>query len=274
MPQTSYVRPIARNGQLARLGPKDIDSYVNPLLAQITSILWAGTTNDATYSMRIQADGVDITIDFVPGGATTPDAVAVGLTAAALVDPVLTDMLNVGTVADAVADTTDTTFIHPGIVYTVTAIIGVGGNGTGTVTNDTDAGGTAINLGVAVAVVAGDDTAAAAVVAGTTDLQVAGITVLNTEAEVNTGVQTDVDNFLPGDEMSVARSGVFWLLVEDAVTKGGAVFFRNDNATGQDEAIGRLRSDVDGGDATALTGAKFGTSTTGAGLAEVKLNRP
>lgn len=272
MPQFDYTRPAAQNGQIAEAGPRIIDSKVNPLLAQITDILWNGNTNDATYSMRILGPGVDVTIDFVPGGATNSDAIAVGLTAAAIVDPVLTDMLNVGVVADAVADTNDVTFLHAGTVYTVTGIIGAGGNGTVVVSNSQDAGGSTIGLGVAVAI-DGDD-AAAAVVAGTTDAQVAGITIRNTASEVNDGVDTSVDEFKPADEMSVARQGTYWVLVEDAVANGGAVFFRNDAPVGQDEALGRLRSDNDGGDATLLTGAKFGSTTTGPGLAKVKLNRP
>lgn len=272
MPQYSYERPLAQNGQIAEAGPRVIDSYVNPLLAQITDILWAGTTADGDYAARIQGPDVDVTLLFQPGGATTPDAVAVGITAAALVEPELTDLLNIADVADAVADTNDITFLHAGTVYTVTTSITNGGNGTGTVSNSQDAGGVDVPLGVVMRS-SGDD-AAVPVIAATTDLQIAGVTVRNTEAEVNDGIDTNVDRFRPGDEMSLARQGTYWLLVEDAVAKDGAVYFRNDNATGQDEAVGRLRSDTDGGDATLLTGAKFASTTTGPGLAKVKLNRP
>ncbi len=68
---------------------------------------------------------------------------------------------------------------------------------------------------------------------------------------------------------SILREGRIWVVVEDAVDAQAPAFVVH---TGGDEGV--FRSDVDGGNASALPGAKFVTSTTGAGLAVVELNRP
>jgi hypothetical protein len=81
---------------------------------------------------------------------------------------------------------------------------------------------------------------------------------------VNEGDPTVDDGYQGGATMAVMRGGELFANVEDAVSAGGAVFARIVvNAPGQ--VLGGLRSDADGG---------FRTSTTAAGLARIKINRP
>lgn len=65
------------------------------------------------------------------------------------------------------------------------------------------------------------------------------------------------------------KKGRVYVAVEDAVTAGLPVFVRF-----QAGNVGGFRSDVDGVNAVALPGAKFVTSTTGAGIAIIELNLP
>ncbi len=78
-----------------------------------------------------------------------------------------------------------------------------------------------------------------------------------------------------GDKQAVPalRRGQVWMLAEDAVAPGGDVFVRF-VATGGEE-LGRVRSDADGGDAVALPGAAFDTTTSGTDeLVIVSYNSP
>ncbi len=67
----------------------------------------------------------------------------------------------------------------------------------------------------------------------------------------------------------ILSKGQIYVEVEDAVSEGDEVFIR---FQGGNE--GGARSDVGGGDAVALPGAVYRSSTTGAGLAVVELNLP
>ena len=221
-PQFSYDHPVAVNGQIAESGPRRIRSYLNALVAQLSTILWAGTTADGSYAVRIVGEEVDVTIAFLPGGVTTPDAVAVGITAAALASE---DLINVVVVTDAVADTNELTFIHPDRVYTVTTIISAGGNGTGTVTETTAAGGTRIPLGV-VAVQDLADGEARLPTVGDVSADAVGILVRNTDSEFNEGNPVLDDGFRPGSMLSAMQQGAAWVIAEVVMAVIANVFFR------------------------------------------------
>ena len=60
----------------------------------------------------------------------------------------------------------------------------------------------------------------------------------------------------------------------DAVVAHADVFVRITAPTLANEALGRVRSDVDGGDAIAFTGARFKTSGAAGELVRVAVNRP
>jgi hypothetical protein len=75
------------------------------------------------------------------------------------------------------------------------------------------------------------------------------------------------------DAVNVLRAGACWVYCEDAVSAGDAVFMRFQNA-GAGEEVGSFRSDVDGGDAVAVTGAIFGKTITAAGLNWIEFRLP
>ncbi len=61
--------------------------------------------------------------------------------------------------------------------------------------------------------------------------------------------------------MRILRVGWIWVLAEDAVTFGGAVFAR---FTADTHPVGRLRSDADTDEAVEIPGATWRSTTTGA----------
>lgn len=72
-------------------------------------------------------------------------------------------------------------------------------------------------------------------------------------------------------QVPVAYRGEYVVDVEDAVAEGATPFVRI-IASGVNSQTGKLRSDADGSNAIALTGAKFMSSTSGAGKARVAIN--
>ena len=71
--------------------------------------------------------------------------------------------------------------------------------------------------------------------------------------------------------MSVVYNGRMLVEVEEAVSAGDDVYFRHTAGAGG-STLGIFRNDADTASADQVTGAKFLTSTTGAGLAVVSLN--
>ena len=76
-----------------------------------------------------------------------------------------------------------------------------------------------------------------------------------------------------GDIVEAIAAGAVWVIVEDAVNAGAACYVRH-TANGDLTQLGAFRSDADSSNAAALTGARFLTSTDGAGLALVAINVP
>jgi len=75
------------------------------------------------------------------------------------------------------------------------------------------------------------------------------------------------------DAVNVLRKGKVWVNVEEAVTPASTVHFRFlDN--GASKLRGMFRTDTDSGKATAITNAKFRSTTTGAGMAILEINQP
>ena len=110
--------------------------------------------------------------------------------------------------------------------------------------------------------------------AGTVDADFLGMTVrASVDVLVNTGDPNQISQFAPGATLSVMEEGESVVEVEDAVAFNGAVFVRTQNP-GPGQHLGGFRSDADGGDAIAMTGARYRSATTGNGLAKVTINRP
>lgn len=78
--------------------------------------------------------------------------------------------------------------------------------------------------------------------------------------------------YAAGDLVTILHKGVIWVLVEDAVTEGGAVYVRH-TANGGATTIGGFRGTTDTG-ASLLAGATFRSSASAAGLAILEINVP
>lgn len=77
-----------------------------------------------------------------------------------------------------------------------------------------------------------------------------------------------------GHDAQIVTRGVMWVIAEDAVTEGAAVYYRHNAPGALPEALGRFRSDVDAGDATLIPGARWASSATAGNPAKLELNIP
>lgn len=84
------------------------------------------------------------------------------------------------------------------------------------------------------------------------------------------GAATDV---LATEPVNVLEQGEVYVLVEDAVSAGGAAYFRH-TANGGNTELGRFRSDADSSNADLLPNAHFKTSADAGGIAVLKINLP
>lgn len=267
MPQFDYNHPALFLGQVASEDPMSISSYVNELFAQENRIAVGAAPGAGDYTIEISGDEGTFSFSYTSPGAETQAQIVAGLLAALQGEP---DLANIVAGTDA-SPNLDLAFLHEGLVYTVTATSNPGG--AMTITETQAAGGTAIGLGLGVVPGSAEDLVVAPTGA-TADADVLGVTCkASVDVLVNDGLQTSDDQFAPAAQVSVLEAGEVVVNVEDAVAFNGAVFMRTANATAA-APLGGFRSDADGGDAIAITGARFRSSTTGAGLAVLKLNRP
>lgn len=275
MPQFAYgEQPQFLNGQIGDRSPAAIDSLINEIVAQQTNIAGAvgAAVNGEIYNITaVGADGSSASITVVADSSETADEMITELVVAWNSDPVAA---GIALAVDNTGDL-DLDFVAVGVAFVVTVL---DDTVTLTVTTPTAAGGADVGLAVAVAFGATDESAAALVV-GSVDVDIVGMTVRNLAIQVQeTPSGAIVDNqFTPGEMMSVMRQGTLIALAEDAVTKGAPVFVRKDNVSGNlvaGDPIGMPRSDVDTTSAIAMTGARFGSTTTGRGLVKIEINRP
>jgi hypothetical protein len=86
--------------------------------------------------------------------------------------------------------------------------------------------------------------------------------------------ELDGDGLYPVNSIvPVIRKGLLLVKVEDAVTPASAVHVRH-TPTADNPQRGAFRSDVDGGNAVALTSAQFKTSAGAGGLAQLSITLP
>lgn len=80
--------------------------------------------------------------------------------------------------------------------------------------------------------------------------------------------------FAAGDLVEYVEGGDIDVIVEEAVTPTSAVFARHTaNGAGKLQ-LGAFRTDADSGNATLVSGARFISSTSAAGVATLRINRP
>jgi len=266
MPQFNYDRPLLQLGQFGTASPWTVDSYINELLAQQSTLTAGGVATAGTYTLEIVAPEGTFSVDVVAVGGESTAVLLGAIEAAILADP---DFLNilVPSLADPVL-TLD--FIHPGIAYALTMISNPGANIT--IATAQAPGGTFLPIGVGLVPGSGDGFATLPG-AATVDADFLGVFVCGVvDVQVATGVAPDPNGVAAGNCLSAMSMGDTVVSVEDAVAFNGQVFMRTQNP-GLNQAVGNFRSDADGGDAIALTGIRFRSVTTGPGLARVSINR-
>jgi len=266
MPQYGYGRqPRLQLGQVHSMDPCAVDSYLNPLIPQISTVTFAGA-GSGDYTIQIQGEEgtFDVTINAAP-------ATAALFVAAFDADG---DLDNIVSAADVGGGDLELTFLNPGRGYRVSLTENPSADMTLATTQTP--GGPSLPLGAAVAFGADGETEVASVGPATLAANIVGVTVRNEAIEFNRGnlggFQGD-DEFVAGETVSVGRLGEFVVRVEDAVAAGAACFVRIATPPAG-SVFGAFRSDADGGAAIVLPSARYRTSTDGAGLAVISIGLP
>jgi len=268
MPQVSYDQPQWRNGQVATLHTCDIDSYGNELFAQVNTITVGGTT-DGDYTIQFASSSSEVVyqVTFAASGNTAAE-IASGLVDAINDDP---DVLGILSVAYTPAtDNFTVTFASLGSVWTISYPSNPGGNLSDV--QDQAPGGVDIPVGLGL-VQGSTDVLAALPTGASTDDDFVGICVLGVDGEINFAFENTQTGYAPGTTMAALVQGDCIVETEDAVAKNGDVFMRI-TATVANPQLGKFRSDDDGGNAIQITGLKYRDTTSAAGLAIVRANRP
>jgi hypothetical protein len=143
MAQTNFNPQALLLGQIADNSPKAVDSYVNPLLAQISAIT-VGGNDDGTYAVRLEGGGEIIDGSFAASSDAVADIID-GLIASLALQP---GFPSAATAVEADPDL-ELTFTNPGISYVISFPSNPSGNMS--VANSQEAGGTNIGLGLCVA---------------------------------------------------------------------------------------------------------------------------
>lgn len=266
MQLTYGQQPSLAKGMIADGSDRTIDSYVNELLAQVTTVALAGVTDDAgDYTITITGpDGEVFEHTHTSPGSETSATIATELGDLFEADE---EFMAAFSIADNTTGTLTFTARHSGREYVVEAAVEAG---TATITNTQNAGGASIGLGLAVQGGSADNLCAV-LDAATVDADLLGIAVKSLDGSIN-GMDGEATAFGPGKTVSVMKKGRAVVPVEGAVTKGGDVYVRTKAGTATNP-LGGFRADDDTGNAIQMTGAKFHTSTTGRGLAVVSINR-
>lgn len=264
MPQTSYDFIEAILGQLAVYDPASIDSLVNTLPAQQTSVVTGGTETAGVYSITVVGEE----------GTFVASLTRVAETNAQITDALAADWLansggaNIATMTSDGVDTNTLQFLHSGAGYTVT--VSAPAPGTLTAALLTDPTGSNIPLGVMV--ISDDGEFGRLPTTGDVAGDAWGVTIRNAELvqELSLSQPTDLE-FLPAAAMGVMREGECWVAPEVAVAVNDPVFFRV-VATGSEQA-GAFSNVADGGDNVQVAG-RWKTAAAAGELALLLLNMP
>lgn len=121
-----------------------------------------------------------------------------------------------------------------------------------------------------VMLVAGTDPAVEAKLPSTTGQKLAGI-VCHQQARQDFSLAGSL-MLANGEDASLVRRGRVWVVVEEAVAPGEAVFFRHTTGTGTE--LGAFRNDADTATCDQVTQANWLVGSSGAGVALLEINIP
>jgi 2-keto-4-pentenoate hydratase len=88
------------------------------------------------------------------------------------------------------------------------------------------------------------------------------------------GDDATTNDFAAARAVSVMNSGVVWVVCEDAIAAGAAVFCRHTANGGGKLQLGAVRSDADGATAASLPNCRAVSTSTGAGVVKLRVNLP
>ena len=273
MPQYSYSYP--KTGLLGQIydyygvGLSPIDSLTVAVPTQSDQVAVGGTT-DGTYTVQIIGEEGTFQFSFDASG-NTADEISDGLALGAANEVALRNIVDTSATSGTPLALD---FLQPGYAYEVSFPSNPGGHLS--LSPQSSAIGLPIGLGKGVAATASG--LARPFTGADTAQNFRGIVTRNAElvqflpaaGQPLAGASETL--YLPGDQLSVARSCAVWVDAEAAVSVDDPVFCRA-IATGT-ELNGALRNDADGGDAFQVAG-RWLTATTGPGQrALVLINTP
>lgn len=265
MPQFSYEFAEAILGQLAIYDPASIDSLINELPKQQSTVTTGGVATDGTYTITVVGEEGTFTASFLRAAAETNAAITDALAANWAAQPA---NLNIATMTSDLVSINTLAFLHAGSQYTVTVVAPTPGTLVAALVVDP----VGVNIPLGIAVVSDDGEFARLPAPGDTAQDFWGITVRNADLIQELSLPSAAElEFLPADSLSVMRSGEAWVAPEVAVAVNDPVFYRV-TATGA-EQFGALSNVADGGDNIQLAG-RWKTAAAAGVLARVLINMP
>ena len=263
-----YSMREALEGARADSGAVDAMSYLNPSLAQISTLTVGGTASDGDYVTTLTPSDGGAAFSITVTRSTTPATNANLATAIAAAFAASSDALGVVTASPASAVVT-LTFLRPGITYTITT--SAPGSGTLVAATTQATGGGYVRVGKFVARNASYDRRLTPITTSTTIATVVGVAERTGQILNGASLGFTYDAYRPGDEVSVVRGGRIWMLAGEAVTPASTPYVWIDH-TDTTHAVGTLVAAANGGSAiTAATICRVLSTAAAGSLAKVEM---
>ena len=270
--QTSYARNYSAfvQGQKTSNGPCNSIARSYALLAQVGTLTVGGTAANgdyvATFTDPDSGEEIAVTVTRAGGSPSSNNDLAAALAAA------INDAANgVSHLVTATVATNVVTYtaVREGEVITVDT----SAPGTGTLVAAVTTAATAANIPVGImAAQAANDEDCRLPASGDTAADLIGIVYREPGTIRSNDGSSGADEFRQGETLDLLTMGEVAVLVEEAVSPDDPVYCRV--VAGAGEQAGAFRTDADSGDAVLLSGAKFRSTTTGAGIAKLAINLP
>jgi hypothetical protein len=264
----SYNMREALEGARVDSGAYDCLSYLNPSLAQISTLTVGGTASDGDYVTTFTPSDGGAAVTITVTRATTPSTNTNLATAIAAAINASSAMLGVASASSASAVVT-VTFRRPGITYTITTTA----PGTGTLVAATTqaTGGGYVRVGKFVARNTSYDRQLTPIISSTTIATVVGVAERTGQIINGESFGLTYDAYRPGDEISVIRAGRVWMIAGENVTPASTPYVWVDH-TDTTHPVGTLVAAASGGKAvSAATICRVLSTATAGNLASVEM---
>lgn len=274
MPQHNYTQKRWVEGMLAEGLKPEIDTGLNPILAQVSTVTLAGVTDDAgDYTFTVTGpDGETATYTYTSAGSETSDAMATAIAGAGEINED-DDWANLADVTKTGTGELTFTFLHAGRDYEL--VVTVAG-GTATIATTQSAGGASLPLARFLSYATGAADGLRPVRLPTTgddDSDIAGISVRGLDALVR-DFEAESGLYPPGAAVSVLTKGAVVMRIFGDFAEGGQVYVRITDASATFQVIGGAEAADDSTDTFPVTGCRFGSTGNSGELGIVRINRP